>query len=150
MHFSMCYDVYHMVSVFFIVFHWHLCYQSAQISQKNLSETYTHHEWSAFCNVWFQFLSVCPVSMALEQPKTFQIKFSCYHAESKNLSQGTEHKIYYEFVKIKSLKVCNMIMENLTAYTWQCNTVNTELHCGGGSDWMKSFCSLESCNFHVY
>lgn len=39
-------------------------------------------------------------------------------------------------------------VENLTACTWQCNIVNAELRRdGGGSDWMKSFCSLESCNF---
>jgi hypothetical protein len=117
----------------------------------NLSETYIYHECSAYCDVRFQILLICPVSLALyvKAKKLFGLSFHITTLNPKTYHELQNVKDNMNLFKTNSLKVCNMIMpsqknifllpsvENLTACMGQSSNVNAELRCGGGSDWME-------------
>ena len=115
----------------------------------NLTETYTYHKHSAYCDVQFQILSICPFHWHCNSQKSFGLSFHITAPNPKTYHELQNVKDNMNLLKTKTLKVCNMIalsqknisflpsVENLTACVGQCSTANAKLRHGGGNDWMK-------------
>lgn len=138
-----------MLSLFFSVFHWHLCYQSVQISPVIFQKLI--HITNVLLTVMsnFRFFQYAQFYWHCNSQKSFGWSFRITTLNPKTYHELQNVKDNMKLSKTKSLKVCNMItlsqksifllpsVENLTACVGQCSTANAELRCGGGSDWMK-------------